>query len=414
MQGQVGQGSLGPFSAPQDGLDSPPPHCRSRRGSEGLLGGWTPGLGKAQGDTRLQAPPQALVMRAAGRGPAHSPSGRAGAARPPAGTAPEGAHVSQRPASLPSLSQPGGHTLPAVCRTAGVLQLQAGGPWPWAPAQAHVATHGAGGLPAQRLAARLVVDSVPQRLCVCGTLPPDSSQLGPTAAAGGPQALAPAQVAVGPGPGTQGLLWISGPRPQTGAVCAGRLSPPPAPALCPLASAFPAGSGPAPLCWAPLPHPSPTLLSSLPTPFLWHRRALAVFEGAGLDPHRVGGRRPGLRERLGSAEGPPIFLSTPGCQGHTLTDLKAQAWQLLAVGQGDSPGDPVCCHLQRSEGLRPRPGWQARSGADRQTDRQTGQGGPGLSQDRWGSGREVGLGTGLTRTGAPASSQVNRLRQSRT
>lgn len=58
-------------------------------------------------------------------------------------------------------------THPAPCRPAGVLQLVAEGPWLRAPAQAHVAAHGTGGLPAQCLASGVVADGVPQCLCVC-------------------------------------------------------------------------------------------------------------------------------------------------------------------------------------------------------------------------------------------------------
>lgn len=95
----------------------------------------------------------------------------------------------------------------------------------------------------------------------------------------------------------------------------------------------------------PISHPS--LLA--PPSFPRHHGALAIFEGAGLDPHGIGRRGPALREGLGS-EGLPILLSTPGGQGHILTDLKAQARQLLLVGQRDPPGDPVRRHLQGSEG----------------------------------------------------------------
>lgn len=48
----------------------------------------------------------------------------------------------------------------------GLLQLSALGPQPWAPAQAHVATHRTGGLPAERPVQGVVVDGIPQCCCV--------------------------------------------------------------------------------------------------------------------------------------------------------------------------------------------------------------------------------------------------------
>ena len=80
--------------------------------------------------------------------------------------------------------------------------------------------------------------------------------------------------------------------------------------------------------WGPLTHHLPPLPPRSPG----HRRALTVFERAGLDSHRIRGCRPDLRNGLGSAQSRPILLSTLGCQGRTLTDLKAQARQLLVVG----------------------------------------------------------------------------------
>lgn len=103
-------------------------------------------------------------------------------------------------------------------------------------------------------------------------------------------------------------------------------------------------------------HSSPPCL----LPFPQHHKALAIFKGAGLGPHCVRGGRPALQEGLGSAQGLPIPLSPPSSRGHTLTDLKAQTWQLLAVGQRDGLGDAVRCHLQRSGGFR---GWGPVGGA---------------------------------------------------
>lgn len=173
-------------------LPPPRPHG-TRRGSEGPLSSWTPGLGKAQGDMWLRAPPlapgpppQALVVHEAGCGLAHSPSGRAGAGCPQEGTAPEG-RSGQGP-GRPSPPHPClGGTHPAVCGPAGLLQLQALGPWPWAPAQTHTATHGTGRLPTQLLAPRVVVDGVPQCLRVCRDPPPGLASAGATPAARGPQ-----------------------------------------------------------------------------------------------------------------------------------------------------------------------------------------------------------------------------------
>ena len=52
------------------------------------------------------------------------------------------------------------------------IEMQLMGPGPWLPAQTHTASHGAGGLPAQRLAPRVVVDGVPEALRDCRDPPP--------------------------------------------------------------------------------------------------------------------------------------------------------------------------------------------------------------------------------------------------
>lgn len=90
-----------------------------------------------------------------------------------------------------------------------------------------------------------------------------------------------------------------------------------------------------PVRWTSRPHPWGPLtrhLPPLPPRSPGHRRALTIFERAGLDSHRIRGRRPDLRKGLGSAQSRPILSSTRACQGRTLTDLKAQTGQLLAVG----------------------------------------------------------------------------------
>lgn len=70
-------------------------------------------------------------------------------------------------------------THPAVRRPARVLQVVAEGPWPRAPAQAHVAPHGTCGLPAQCPVPRVVSDSIPQGLRLCRD-PPLSAEPPPT------------------------------------------------------------------------------------------------------------------------------------------------------------------------------------------------------------------------------------------
>lgn len=110
-------------------------------------------------------------------------------------------------------------------------------------------------------------------------------------------------------------------------------------------AAPPRQAGQPPTCPPPaLPRPPPSPASQ--------RGALAIFEGTGLHPHGVRGRKPALREGLGSAQAQPLPLSPPGSEGHTLTDLEAQARQLLAVGQRDGAGHPVHGHLRGVEGLR--------------------------------------------------------------
>lgn len=155
------------------------PAVRPGWGAEGSLAGWTPGPGKVWSECGCTSPPPrprslcrplcrppCCLSLSARLAPAHSPSGRAGAVCPPAGTAPVGGLGSGPGRPCPPPPRPVA-THPAPCRPAGVLQLVAEGPWLRAPAQAHVAAHGTGGLPAQCLASRVVADGVPQCLCVC-------------------------------------------------------------------------------------------------------------------------------------------------------------------------------------------------------------------------------------------------------
>lgn len=80
-------------------------HCQTKRGVRAADGGWTPGWTR-HGDWGCRPParcpkpfhlppnphPRALVVHVADCGPAHSPSGRAGAGCPPTNTAPAGTH----------------------------------------------------------------------------------------------------------------------------------------------------------------------------------------------------------------------------------------------------------------------------------------------------------------------------------
>lgn len=87
--------------APHPALSST--HCQTKRGVRAADGGWTPGWTRHGGwgcrpPARCPKPfhlppnphPRALVVRVADCGPAHSPSGRAGAGCPPRNTAPAG------------------------------------------------------------------------------------------------------------------------------------------------------------------------------------------------------------------------------------------------------------------------------------------------------------------------------------
>lgn len=115
-----------PGLAPHPALSSP--HCQTKRGVRAADGGWTPGWTR-RGDWGCRPParcpkpfhlpsnphPRALVVHVADCGPAHSPSGRAGAGCPPTNTAPAGDSL-QGPGHCAPPPSPAGGTHPAMCR----------------------------------------------------------------------------------------------------------------------------------------------------------------------------------------------------------------------------------------------------------------------------------------------------------
>ena len=130
------QRQAGLLHGPLGLVTNPRPPLLAQEGLEGLLGVWTLGLGKAKRDMWPWVP--CLAGHEAGCGPAHSPSGRAGAACPRAGTAPEGRSRQGpgRPSPPPSL--PGGHS---PCRGPAGLSASARGSGPLALA-ASTDSHG--------------------------------------------------------------------------------------------------------------------------------------------------------------------------------------------------------------------------------------------------------------------------------